>query len=91
MFKDDRIARMKKKKLEQMESTVKTLLWAHRKLSIYVVEDTAMHFIIDSDFSHYVEIEKTVAFVKKSYDKLKDTDWFGLSSLGDQSFTIKLE
>ena len=74
-----------------MESTVKTLLWAHRKLSIYVVEDTAMHFIIDSDFSHYVEIEKTVAFVKKSYDKLKDTDWFGLSCLGDQSFTIKLE
>lgn len=91
MFTEDRTVRLKKKKLSQMESTVTTLLWAHRKLSLYVVEDKAVHFILDTDFIHYVMLEKSVEFISNTFDKMKETDWFGLFSLGCQTFSIELE
>ena len=40
--------------IDEMNKTVKTLLWAHRKLSIYVVKERAISFILDTDFDHYI-------------------------------------
>ena len=64
--------------LQSIETTVKTLLWTHRKLSIYVVEDKAINFILDTDFIHFVSLEKSVQFIKNIFKELKSSDWFGL-------------
>lgn len=57
---------------------MKTLLWTHRKLSIYVVEDKAINFILDTDFIHFVSLEKSVQFIQNIFKELKSSDWFGL-------------
>ena len=84
-------ANVAKKNQQSLETTVKTLLWTHRKLSIYVVEDKAINFILDTDFMHFVSLAKSVQFIRQIFNELKGTDWFGLSSLGDQKLSIRLE
>ena len=74
-----------------MEQTVKHLLWAHRKLSKYAIKDRAISFILDTDFDHYIALEKSVEFIRRTFERLKSTDWFSLTSLGDQRFSTKLE
>lgn len=54
-------------KITEMEGTVKSLLWAHRKLSMYVVEDKAISFILDTDFNHYISLEKSIKFIRKTF------------------------
>lgn len=67
------------------------MLWTYSNLKLFVVHDQAVNFILDSDFMHYSTLEKCAEFICETYDQLRSTDYFGLTSLGDQIFSINLE
>lgn len=71
--------------------TANSMLWTYSNLKLFVVHDQAVNFILDSDFMHYSTLEKCAEFICETYDQLRCTDYFGLTSLGDQIFSINLE
>ena len=77
--------------IEAFKKTANSMLWTYSNLKIFVVHDQAVNFILDCDFMHYSQLEKCINFVRETYDHMKGTDYFGLSSLGDQAFTMDLE
>ena len=50
-----------------------------------------MNFILDTDFLHFSQLEKCVEFIRHFYGELKESDWFGLTMLGEQRLNIELE
>ena len=69
--------------MESLEETTYGLLWAHYKLSNFVVHSKAVSFILDCDFYHYKELEKCVDFITEIFKEMKPDDWFSLTSCGD--------
>ena len=60
-------------------------------LSHFFVHSRAVSFILDSDFNSFLEYESCIKFIKFVFNESKGTDSFGLTYLGDKSFTIPLE
>ena len=77
--------------MKNFKRTANSMLWTYSNLKLFVVHDQAVNFILDSDFMHYSSLEKCAEFICETYDQLSSTDYFGLTSLGDQIFSINLE
>ena len=77
--------------MKSFKKTANSMLWTYSNLKLFVVHDQAVNFILDCDFMHYSTLEKCVEFINETYHQLNSTDYFGLTSLGDQIFTINLE
>lgn len=77
--------------LQELYKTAQSLLWSHYKLRNMTVHKKAIHIILDTDFFHYHQLEKTVLFISETFEQLAEHDYFGLISLGDSQFSMDLE